>query len=61
MALSIFSYSTMPPSHAGLTFDASCELQARGEFAKNIIHKEDNFYIETPDGIIKISMEEELI
>ena len=42
-------------------FKARFTTQAYYEFAKNIIKKEDSYYIETPDGIFKISMEEDLI
>ena len=42
-------------------FKARFTTQAYYEFAKNIIHKGDSFYIETDDGIIKISTQEKLI
>jgi len=42
-------------------FKARFSTQAYYEFAKNIIQKEDNFYLDTEDGTIKISIEKELI
>jgi len=42
-------------------FKARFTSQAYYEFAKNIIHREDGFYIDTSDGNIKIRMDEDLI
>ena len=42
-------------------FKARFTTQAYYEFAKNIIQKEDGFYIDTADGNIKIRMEDDLI
>jgi len=42
-------------------FKARFTTQAYYEFAKNIIQRDENFYLDTNDGTIQIRMEEELI